>query len=240
MATTSTQTQTTEATTPSAEDRIWDTPRALREFFRHRSPQILGTVTVLAWLVRLFHMQWSWLDAALPLAIFVAWPVVEWLIHIHLLHARPFKALGYELDLPSAVKHRRHHRHPQVLEWSFIPLAGLVFLGGLFLVVWHLLLPTPQAWTAFAFTVTLGLHYEWVHAMSHMPYKPPVALYRYLREKHRLHHFRNEQRWWGVSMTGGDILFGTGGDKQTQPKSETCFTLDIPEEYAKPSKFFDI
>jgi len=51
-----------------------------------------------------------------------------------------------------------------------------------------------------------------VHLLVHTRYRPRTALYRRLWRNHRLHHFKNERLWFGVTMLGGDRLLGTAAD----------------------------
>lgn len=241
MDSTLTSTPTTmqpKATTAGSAKELLDLPGAIRLFFKHPSPWILVSSLLAAWSVRASIGGWSLWDAAVVVGILAWWPVQEWLIHVYLLHWKPRQVGPITLDFPTAQRHRRHHRHPQVVEWSYLPLAGIAIAMPIQLTLWHVLLPVHLAWTALGMFFALSLHYEWVHVMSHMPYRPRVAWYRHLREKHLLHHYRNEDRWLGVSMTGGDALFGTGGDKSAHPKSDTCLTLGLPEECSQPKGIF--
>lgn len=72
----------------------------------------------------------------------------------------------------------------------------------------------------------LGLVYEWTHYLCHSSWRPRSAFYRELWKLHRLHHFKNENYWMGVTMHAGDRLMGTlpeVGDVETSP---TCRNLD--------------
>jgi hypothetical protein len=48
-------------------------------------------------------------------------------------------------------------------------------------------------------------------------------LWRY----HRLHHFKNEHYWQGVTMHLGDRVLGTLPDHTKVPTSPTCRTLGV-------------
>ena len=43
--------------------------------------------------------------------------------------------------------------------------------------------------------------------------------------RHRLHHYKNEHYWFGVTSTVGDHLLGTTPEQSTVTKSATARTL---------------
>jgi sterol desaturase/sphingolipid hydroxylase (fatty acid hydroxylase superfamily) len=91
-------------------------------------------------------------------------------------------------------------------------LSGSSILGG-FLTAWLL--------------AAAGLlHYEFVHLMVHTRYRPHTRYYRGLARHHRLHHFRNERYWLGVTSNSGDRLMRTlPADRGDVPLSDTARTL---------------
>jgi sterol desaturase/sphingolipid hydroxylase (fatty acid hydroxylase superfamily) len=81
------------------------------------------------------------------------------------------------------------------------------------------------ATVVFAGLVAL-LHYEWVHLLVHSRYRPRSRYYSRLAKNHRLHHFRNESYWLGVTIDTGDRLARTlPADRSAVPLSETARTL---------------
>ena len=78
---------------------------------------------------------------------------------------------------------------------------------------------TPAAFASAA------LLYEWVHYLVHTRYIPRSRLYKRLWTHHRLHHYKNENYWFGVSMTSGDGLLQTRPEHRGVPTSATCRTL---------------
>jgi sterol desaturase/sphingolipid hydroxylase (fatty acid hydroxylase superfamily) len=67
--------------------------------------------------------------------------------------------------------------------------------------------------------------YEWCHFLIHTPYRPRGRYYRAIWRGHRLHHYKNEHYWFGVTSTLGDQLLGTAPDQADVPKSGTARTL---------------
>jgi hypothetical protein len=199
---------------------------ALPVFLRHASPAILTTLLVAAASARLALGNFGWVDLLPALALLVFWPFEEWCIHVFLLHAKPFTLLGRRFDLALAQKHRRHHADPTNLSILFIPLPSYLYsLPGLAL-LWWLVTPTPElALSGATFHLALGLRYEWVHFLIHTRYRPRTWWFRRLWRNHRLHHFRNEKHWYGVTMLAGDRVLGTSGDETSVPISPTARTL---------------
>ncbi len=81
------------------------------------------------------------------------------------------------------------------------------------------------AWTGITLHLLLTLNYEWVHLLAHTHVVPKTALYRRLWRNHRLHHFKNEHYWFGVTMLAGDRILGTAPDPKAVQTSSTCRSL---------------
>jgi sterol desaturase/sphingolipid hydroxylase (fatty acid hydroxylase superfamily) len=69
--------------------------------------------------------------------------------------------------------------------------------------------------------------YEWTHFLIHSTYRPHTALYRGVWRAHRLHHFRNERYWFGVTTHLGDRVLQTYPAKDAVPLSTTARTLGV-------------
>jgi hypothetical protein len=201
---------------------------ALRRFLEHPSPAILAALLAAAASARLAFGGFSAADLLPPLVLLGVWPFQEWCIHVYLLHAKPFVVAGHRFELTLARKHRRHHADPEDLAVLFIPLASYLYSMPLLALLWWSVTPRPElALTGIACHLALGLRYEWVHYLIHTRYRPRTACFRRLWRNHRLHHFRNERYWWGVSMLGADRVLGTGGDERSVAPSPTCRTLGV-------------
>lgn len=198
---------------------------AVRVFVRHPSPWLIGTTATAATIAKLLVGGWSLWDLGVALGIVAFWPIQEWLIHVFILHFKPVEAFGREWDMHVAVEHRRHHREPWDLDNVFVPTRTIVtgvLLGlPLFLAVWWATLPIEIGLTAVATFFMFGMLYEWAHFLIHTGYKPKSEWYRKLWRNHRLHHFKNENYWFGVSRIGGDKLLGTDPDPKAVEKSST-------------------
>jgi sterol desaturase/sphingolipid hydroxylase (fatty acid hydroxylase superfamily) len=67
--------------------------------------------------------------------------------------------------------------------------------------------------------------YEWCHFLIHTAYRPRGRYYRLIWRNHRLHHFKNENYWFGVTSNLGDVALRTNPKQATVPKSQTARTL---------------
>ena len=159
---------------------------------------------------------------------------VEWVIHKYLLHA-PLDSWATR-TLGTGTGHHRHHLDPTDVDWLLlrgIDAGVFVTAFGLFTAAWTV----PLMWitgssivagflTAWAVAALGLIHYEWVHLMVHTRYRPRTRFYKALARNHRLHHFRNERYWLGVTSNTGDRLLGTlPKHKSDVPLSDTARTL---------------
>jgi len=202
----------------------------LRLFAAHGSPRILAAALAAALLVRAFLGAFGRWDLVVVAAIAVFWPLQEWLIHVFILHAEPGRGIA-RLDPRTARLHRAHHLDPWQPELLFIPRHTFLFALPILFGIYAALLPTwPLAFTAIATHLALALHYEWVHLLVHTRYRPRSAVYRRLWRNHRLHHFKNEKLWFGVTMLSGDWLLRTAADPGAVATSPDCRTLGREED----------
>jgi hypothetical protein len=199
---------------------------ALPVFLRHASPLLLLTGFIGSAAHRLSLGQWSWWDLVPTVAIICLWPLQEWLIHVYLLHLPPFTVFGRSFDLPIPRKHREHHQQPWNYEILFIPIHAYLYIVPLIVLGWTYSVGNrPLAWTAITVHLALSLHYEWVHFLIHTRVQPRLGYYQRLWRNHRLHHFKNEHYWYGVTRLEGDRLLGTLPAPNEVPASRTCRTL---------------
>jgi hypothetical protein len=207
-----------------------------REFVTHSSPRAAIAAIVLALGACIYVGEWSWRELAVPVALLAAQPFVEWVIHKYLLHLPPFQFRGRRVELYGSIQHRNHHLDPSNLDRvllktvevvSFlVQIALVIALGSAVLALasgWSYL---PLALSGLVFAYAGLLRYEWSHFLIHTPYVPRSRWYRAIWRNHRLHHFKHEGYWMGVSSNLGDRLLGTNPDQRTISKSPTARTLD--------------
>ncbi|HEY2429468.1 MAG TPA: sterol desaturase family protein [Acidimicrobiales bacterium] len=202
--------------------------QAFAEFRRHRSPRLLLPVTAVAVGVRVLLGGWRRRDLGIAAAILGAEPFTEWLIHVFLLHFRPRTIAGRTVDPLVARKHRDHHRDPRDAELVFVPLPVLrvalpAAVAGFALAERRV----RPALTGIATSYAMLTTYEWTHFLIHSPYRPRHRPYRAIWRAHRLHHFRNEHYWFGVTMHLADRVLRTYPERDEVPLSPTARTLGV-------------
>ncbi|MCW3041440.1 MAG: Fatty acid hydroxylase superfamily protein [Solirubrobacterales bacterium] len=210
---------------------------ARRELWRHRSPRVLGAGIALALIARVAAGgPATWRDPLAVAAMLAIFPFGEWAIHVHLLHLRPLRWRGRERELVTAASHRQHHERPHhlglillgpaealALLVGAVPLVvgtgtGLLALAGVDVRVGPVL-------TATLTTYVLIALYEWTHLLIHTAHRPRTRFYRAIHRAHRLHHFKNEHYWHGITSTVADRVLGTATDHASVERSPTARTL---------------
>jgi hypothetical protein len=209
---------------------------AWRLWTAKRSPRILATGLLGAIVLRAVLGDFSWRDLAAVAAMLVVYPFGEWAIHVYLLHLKPFRWRGREVELPTAASHRMHHEAPHDLNMIvFAPVEALAMLLLVVPVVVGAIcglvglafgaVPIGVAVTGVVTAYALILVYEWTHFLIHTAYQPRSRYYRSIWRTHRLHHFKNEQYWHGITNTVSDRVLGTFPDQRSVPRSPTARTL---------------
>jgi hypothetical protein len=202
---------------------------AWRSFRVKRAPQVIALAVVIALAARGVIGGWSWRDAVAVVAMLVVYPFGEWAIHVHLLHLRPLRLRGRRVELPTARAHRMHHEHPEQLDLiNFSPaeaLAVLLLAVPVAVAPPALVLGPRAGLTELATGYALVFVYEWTHFLIHTAHRPRSRYYRSIWRTHRLHHFKNEHYWHGITTTVGDRVLGTNPDHRSVPRSRTARTL---------------
>ncbi|EFC81993.1 sterol desaturase family protein [Parafrankia sp. EUN1f] len=195
-------------------------PEALRRFLAHpRPPVLLGAVGAVA-AVRYVRGPLRRRDAVTAAACLGAQPFVEWAVHRCLLHARPGGALGsigYQL---AGYGHEQHHRDPANLDTMFLRPREVTAGAAAAVAVASLAPPTVGT---VAVCLGLGaLAYDWTHFLIHTSIRPSSRYYRRVWRGHRLHHYRNEGYWLGVTSPVADLVLGTAPGRDEVPVSPTA------------------
>jgi hypothetical protein len=210
---------------------------AWREFLRKRSPWMIAAAILAAGGLRLAIGDLGWRDAVAAAAMLVVYPFGEWAIHVYLLHMKPFRIAGRRVESPAARDHREHHQQPndlglillgpkELAQLLLLAVPATVALGAL--VVGTLAGPVP-----FGVLVSAALAgycaifvYEWTHFLIHTAHRPRSRYYRAVWRNHRLHHFKNEHFWHGITNNVSDRVLGTNPERNAVPRSRTARTLD--------------
>jgi fatty acid hydroxylase family protein len=213
-----------------------------RAFMRRPSPPLLIGAVVAAAGLRIALGHFDWRDAVVIAGVLAATPPVEWAIHVYLLHARPVRIGSRRYELLAAREHRAHHLAPAELDGVLLPAyAVAIFVPLIAVTVWLVSFPIhavlgggariAHAATGLLISYVILASYEWSHFLIHTPYRPKGRYFRAIWRGHRLHHYKNEKYWFGVTSTLGDRLMHTDPNQADVPKSGTARTLgvEVPE-----------
>ena len=210
---------------------------AAADFVRRPSPWAIIVAFVFLASARVVIGDLGWRDLVAAAGIVVIYPFGEWAIHVFILHMKPIRVGGREHRTLASRAHGVHHRTPNDLDQLLLDpwqIAGLLlgiaplvigFFGGLVALIFGPY-PIEVLLTALAVDALLLLGYEWTHFLIHTAYRPRSGVYRSIWRNHRLHHFKNEHYWHGVTNNLSDRVLGTLKDHREVPKSETARNLD--------------
>jgi hypothetical protein len=209
---------------------------AWHQFLRRRSPWMLLAAIVAAGAARIAIGDIGWWDLVAVATMLVVFPFGEWAIHVYLLHMKPFRVRGRQIELISSRAHRAHHGEPGDLDMVLLYWWQIAFLicgavpatvaaGGLVASLITGEIPWGPLVTALATGYALVLTYEWTHFLIHTAHVPRTRAYRSIWQNHRLHHFKNEHFWHGITQNLSDRVLGTNPDHREVERSDTARTL---------------
>jgi 4-hydroxysphinganine ceramide fatty acyl 2-hydroxylase len=188
----------------------------LGRFFAHGSNAVLVALCAACFAFPL-HL---WLVAVGALLFYLT----EYGTHRFMFHASPSRFAWLR-----AMQHRLHYDHhvePNRLDLLFLPawyvVPNLIVVGG---VAYAVLGNAGSVASLLLGAMLATLHYEWVHFIAHVPYRPHTAFGRWQKKYHLRHHFQNEHLWFGVSNPLTDMVAGTWKDRETAGRSATTRVL---------------
>jgi hypothetical protein len=210
---------------------------ARREFLRKESPWVIGAGILALVVIRIVIGDVTWRDAVAVALMLGIYPFGEWAIHVYLLHAKPVRIRGRKLETVAARAHRAHHQEPTDLDMVLLywwQAAFLLLLAVPFTVAVGALIATLIAGSVPLGVLVSGalagycmvFVYEWTHFLIHTSYRPRSTAYKAIWRNHRLHHFKNEHFWHGITNNVSDRVLGTNPEAREVPKSRTARTLD--------------
>ncbi|HSP64967.1 MAG TPA: sterol desaturase family protein [Candidatus Deferrimicrobium sp.] len=213
-------------------DRTLTLGSAARIFAAYGSPRLMALAAGAALVARILVGRFGWADLVVVGAILAVEPFAEWLLHVFVLHFRPHTIGGRRIDPLFARRHRMHHRDPRNIPLVFVPLPVLAGLFVTLAAISGLAFPDHRlGLTALATMTTFLFGYEWSHYLIHSPYVPRSAPFRAVWRAHILHHYKNEQYWFGVTNPVADYVLRTHPAKDAVPTSPTARTLGVDDEF---------
>ena len=211
--------------------------QAWKEFLGKRSPRLIAFGIAVTLAIRVIAGgPLTWRDAVAAAALIVIYPFGEWAIHVYLLHLKPFRFRGERVELATARAHREHHEQPhdlfmillapsEAMALMFLAVPLTPALAGLGIAAAGGSVPYGALLTGVLTGQVLVAIYEWTHFLIHTAYRPRSGAYKAVWRNHRLHHFKNEHYWHGITNTLADHVLRTAPDQKEVPRSTTARTL---------------
>ncbi|KAG4078439.1 hypothetical protein HA402_000414 [Bradysia odoriphaga] len=103
--------------------------------------------------------------------------------------------------------HGNHHEYPRDRQRLFMPPVPSLIISSFLFTVFYLLMQ-QAAWAFFPGFISGYLLYGSMHYAIHA-WAPPFKWLKPLWRNHHLHHYKDEERGFGVSSTLWDRVFGT-------------------------------
>lgn len=149
----------------------------------------------------------------------------EYLTHRFVFHLKPPKN-PFLLKMLKRL-HYDHHTDPNDLHLLFLPLWYSLPNLSVLAIIFYLIVGSWGLTLAFASGLMMMLFlYEWKHYVAHRPIKPRTKFGKWVKKTHILHHFKNENFWYGVSTPFVDVLFGTLKNEKNVETSKTAKDLE--------------
>lgn len=143
------------------------------------------------------------------------WSLTEYILHRFAFHYHADTERGKKLNY---ILHGNHHEYPRDKERLFMPAApSLIIASTLFLLMYAVLRKNVFPFFPgfmFGYLIYGSMHYA-IHAWN-----PPFKWMKALWRNHHLHHYKNDERGFGVSSTLWDHIFGTMFDLKKEKEDK--------------------
>jgi sterol desaturase/sphingolipid hydroxylase (fatty acid hydroxylase superfamily) len=143
------------------------------------------------------------------------WTFFEYIAHRFIFHMITESERGRRIVY---VLHGNHHEYPRDRERLFMPpvpslIISSVIFGLMYLIISHYAFLFFPGFI-FGYLLYASMHYA-IHAWN-----PPFKWMKPLWRNHHLHHYKEEEKGFGVSTTFWDRLFGTMFDLQKEKEDK--------------------
>jgi hypothetical protein len=164
----------------------------------------------------------------LSFAIIVLSPFIEYFSHQYFLHF-PMPKNNNKLKFLTTFMnniHYIHHQDPKDVKYIFAQIWLTLPVLFFDLTIAYLLTRSVEMTAVIiTFMIIYYMLYEWTHFMAHSSYQPKNRYSAYMKKYHLLHHYKNENYWYGITNPLADFIFGKYKDPDTVEKSPTVKTL---------------
>lgn len=178
------------------------------EIFTKTHPLIIWGIYLPIIFISVFHSHrigFSWLNSGL---IFLSglffWSFAEYMLHRFAFHFMPDSELGQKI---SYIIHGNHHHYPKDRQRLFMPPLPSIILASLIFSIFYGIM----GHLSFCFFPGFLLGYLLYGSMHYAIHSinPPFPWLKPLWKNHYLHHYKNENKGFGVSTIFWDKIFGT-------------------------------
>jgi sterol desaturase/sphingolipid hydroxylase (fatty acid hydroxylase superfamily) len=143
-----------------------------------------------------------------------------WTLFEYLAHRFAFHWIGESERAQKFVyiMHGNHHHYPRDRDRLFMPpLPSIILSSTIFGITW--LIMRSYAFVFFPGFILGYLMYASMHYAIHA-WNPPFKWLKPLWRNHHLHHYKNEEKGFGVSTTIWDHVFGTTFDLKKEKEDK--------------------
>lgn len=179
------------------------------EFFTKTHPAVIFAMYVpvigyMLWFstARLGYPLWQTLLIYFGAIFF--WTFFEYLAHRFLFH---LVSHNKRLNRIAYVLHGNHHEYPRDKQRLFMPPVPSLLIAGTLFAIFYLIIGT-RAFAFFPGFISGYLIYGSMHYAIHA-FAPPFKWLKPLWRNHHLHHYKDEEKGFGVSSVLWDQVFGT-------------------------------
>lgn len=143
------------------------------------------------------------------------WTLFEYVAHRYLFHMKPQSELGKKIGY---IIHGNHHHFPRDKQRLLMPpVPSLIIATTLFGMQY--LVMQQAAFVFFPGFIIGYLFYGSMHYAIHA-FNPPFKFMKPLWRNHHLHHYKDEDKGFGVTTTLWDRVFGTMWDLKKEKEDK--------------------
>jgi sterol desaturase/sphingolipid hydroxylase (fatty acid hydroxylase superfamily) len=158
------------------------------------------------------------------------WTFFEYLMHRFVFH---WVSDNPRIQRISYVLHGNHHEYPRDRQRLFMPPVPSLIIASIIFLLMNLVIG-PDVFAFFPGFMLGYLMYGSMHYAIHA-WNPPYKWMKPIWRNHHLHHYKSEEKGFGVSSHIWDKVFGTAFDlkKEKENKEEVQKLMFIKKTSAK-------
>jgi sterol desaturase/sphingolipid hydroxylase (fatty acid hydroxylase superfamily) len=196
-----------------------------RAFARLTEIRLYAAIATACALFAAWRAENLWQIVVPALAVLVAFPVLEYVIHRYILHNKTLCRTALTARIWWRI-HYRHHAEPNDAE---VILGAPVSLIVAALAASAAIAVPMQSLAAFAAALATGMLcaivYEYFHSLHHAQVEIASPYLVAMRRHHLLHHHLEEKGNFGITSPLIDFLCGTKYERETAERSPTVRNL---------------